>query len=90
MTILIPIIIIAGWVWIMVRTKRAESDFLKIPTREEYLAAHPDCLPKPGRLLCHLCRSEGVYMRSSAQGFGNIHQCRSCGAPLYRSERGPV
>jgi hypothetical protein len=56
-----------------------------LPTLDQYLAAHPDCHPQPGKVLCHACRSSSLYLRFENSWGAKVHMCRTCGTSLYRS-----
>ena len=55
------------------------------PTREQYLAAHPECA-KAGAIACHRCGQPATA--AGVVGAGRIYRCAWCERELFRVDRG--
>jgi hypothetical protein len=75
---------IAFWIWRSASAWRRRH--YGLPMLDQYLAAHPDCHPQPGKVLCHACRSSSLYLRFENSWGAKVHMCRTCGTSLYRSD----
>ena len=69
--------------------RHAHPDWQRLPTRAEYLNAHPEC-PTGDELSarCYACGSDKV-LGPPPSGWGDNrfrHTCLACGKALYRTE----
>lgn len=68
------------------RARGAGPKLGDLPTIEDYTAAFPGSVDHRREIRCRHCGSTSIQVAWVAFNQGrNIHTCRHCGTPLYRS-----
>lgn len=71
---------------LLMRARGAGAKLSTLPTIEEYTAAFPDSVDHRHEVRCRHCGSTSIQVAWVAFNQGrNVHTCRHCGTPLYRS-----
>jgi len=82
----VPLIVVFVFVAANRTHRQKVAEWRKLPTREEYLAQHPDCQTDQGPA-CNECHATSLLNRglSSPDSKQRILTCDSCHAPLFRA-----
>jgi hypothetical protein len=68
------------------RARGTGTKLSALPTIEEYTAAFPGSVDHRREVRCRHCGSTSIQVEWVAFNQGrNVHTCRHCGTPLYRS-----
>ncbi len=68
------------------RARGVGAKLSDLPTIEDYTAAFPGSVDHRREIRCRHCGSTSIQVEWVAFNQGrNIHTCRHCGTPLYRS-----
>jgi hypothetical protein len=71
---------------LLMRLRGSGTKSLALPTIEEYTAAFPGSVDHRRETRCRHCGSTSIQVEWVAFNQGrNVHTCRHCGTPLYRS-----
>lgn len=71
---------------LLVRLRGTGAKLRALPTIDEYIAAFPDSVDHRHEVRCRRCGSTSIQVQWVAFDQGrNVHTCRHCGTPLYRS-----
>lgn len=84
--ILIPIFMLAVFLFIVVVLITQYSRYRGLPTMQEYLSRHPECRTARG-LKCFQCSSQSIrnWGLQNAHSSSRVHICNHCGTKLYRT-----
>jgi hypothetical protein len=71
---------------LLMRARGTGAKLSALPTIEEYTAAFPGSVDHRREVRCRHCGSTSIQVQWVAFNQGrNVHTCRHCGTPLYRS-----